>query len=209
MISRASFRPSPLLPPGAGLLGRLFAVTMATMTPAAAEEMSDAAESPAVTAFGGVMTDNNWEDVLTPWELEVRESGLAGIAASRRLVRFGENFEIEIEAQLVRHFGDQDHWEFNLPIIARWRTFPWDDVVDTSFAWGIGPSYATRVPQVELDNNDSSQRALVYWVAELELAPPDSAWSGIFRLHHRSDAFGLVADDGGSNALVFGLRRRF
>jgi hypothetical protein len=44
---------------------------------------------------------------------------------------------------------------------------------------------------------------------ELELAPPDKGWSAIFRLHHRSEAFGVVADEGGSNALVIGLKQRF
>jgi hypothetical protein len=29
------------------------------------------------------------------------------------------------------------------------------------------------------------------------------------RLHHRSDGFGLVAEDGGSNALCAGVRYRF
>jgi hypothetical protein len=31
----------------------------------------------------------------------------------------------------------------------------------------------------------------------------------ITRIHHRSDAFGLVADGGGSNALAVGLKWRF
>ena len=163
----------------------------------------------AVTAFGGIMTDNKWEDVLAPWTLEFRESGLAGVAASRRLAQIGDGFVLEVEGQAVRHFGDQDHWEFNLPLTARWLRFPWDDTVDTSVAWGIGPSYATEVPQVELDNNETSQRWLVYWMAEVELALPDSPWSGVLRLHHRSDAFGLIGDDGGSNALAIGIRRQF
>ncbi len=46
----------------------------------------------------------------------------------------------------------QDHWEFNLPIVARWEAFPWDDVIDTSLAFGIGPSYASEIPKVEVAN---------------------------------------------------------
>ena len=60
-----------------------------------------------------------------------------------------------------------------------------------------------------MENFDTSQQWLVYWMVEVELAPPESPWSGFGRLHHRSDAFGLVADDGGSNALVLVARRRF
>ena len=35
------------------------------------------------------------------------------------------------------------------------------------------------------------------------------AWSVIARLHHRSTAYGVFADSGGSNFLALGIRRRF
>jgi hypothetical protein len=45
---------------------------------------------------------------------------------------------------------------------------------------------------------------------ELAIGLPDyPRVAFITRIHHRSDAFGLVADGGGSNALVFGLKWRF
>ncbi len=111
---------------------------------------------------------------------------------------------------MVRHFGDQTHWEFNLPIIARWETFPWDNVIDTSLAWGIGPSYASETPAAEVAREGESQRWLVYWLGELELGlPGQRGWTALVRVHHRSEAFGLIADEGGSNALTVGLRRRF
>ncbi len=105
--------------------------------------------------------------------------------------------------------GDQNHWEFNLPIIGRWEAFPWDEVVDTSLAIGIGPSYASEIPKVEAANTGGGDRLLVYWMVEIEVGPPDQGWSAIFRLHHRSGAFGLVAPEGKSNVLVIGLRQRF
>ncbi len=96
-----------------------------------------------------------------------------------------------------------------LPIIGRWEPFPWDEVVDTSLAFGIGPSYASSKPKVEVANDGDSRRLLVYWMMEIEVGVPDKSWSAIFRLHHRSGAFGLVADEGGSNAMVIGLKQRF
>ena len=63
--------------------------------------------------------------------------------------------------------------------------------------------------RAEVANEGDSQRRVVYWMVELELGPPDKGWSGIFRLHHRSEAFGLIADEGGSNVLVIGLMQRF
>ncbi len=163
----------------------------------------------AIAVFGGLVTDNDWEDTLAPWNLDYRESLVAGLAISHRIGRFDHRLSFEIEGQVVRHFGDQDHWEFNLPIVARWEEFPWDDVIDTSLAFGIGPSYASEIPKVEVANGGDSQRWLVYWMMELEIGPPDNDWSALFRLHHRSGAFGLVADEGGSNALVIGLKQRF
>lgn len=177
---------------------------------AAAEEGRSAKIRPnAVTVFAGTMTDNDWQEVFAPWMIDFRDARLAGIAFSRRLAGFEEKLSFEIEGQAVRHFAGQDHWEFNLPAIARWEAFPWDDAIDTSFAFGIGPSYASGIPKEEVAREGDSQRWLVYWLAELELARPDTGWSVVFRIHHRSEAFGSVAKSGGSNFLAIGLKRRF
>jgi hypothetical protein len=163
----------------------------------------------AVSIFGGWMTDNNWEEVITPWNLEFRDTTLVGIAGSRRLWRYDNDISFEIEGQIVHHFGDQDHWEFNLPIIVRWETFPWNDAIDTSAAFGFGPSYASEIPKEEIAKDGDSQQWLVYWMFELAMGLPETDWRGIFRLHHRSGAFGIVAGEGGSNVLAVGLRRQF
>ena len=163
----------------------------------------------AISLFGGVLTDNRWYDTFAPWNLEFRSSALVGLAALHRIGPMNPRWSFEVEGQVVRHFGDQDNWEFNLPIVGRWHTFPWDDVVDTSLAFGIGPSYASSIPKAEVANRGNSHRLLVYWKLEAELAPPNSDWSAIFVLHHRSGAFNTVADEGGSNSIVIGLRRRF
>ena len=163
----------------------------------------------AVTIFGGWMTDNNWEDVFTPWTIDFRDSTIVGIAGSRGIWRYNDDLSVEIEGQVVRHFGDQDHWEFNLPLLVRWGSFSWNDVIETSVAFGLGPSYASDVPKEEVAKDGDSQQWLVYWVFELELGLAETDWSGVFRLHHRSGAFGLVTDEGGSNVLAIGLRRRF
>ena len=173
------------------------------------QQPPDTEASIAVSIFGGWMTDNNWEEAITPWNLEFRDTTLVGIAGSRRMWRYDDDISFEIEGQIVRHFGDQDHWELNLPIIVRWETFPWNDLIDTSVAFGLGPSYASQVPKDEIAKDGDSQRWLVYWVLELAMGLPETVWGGIFRLHHRSGAFGIVADKGGSNVLAVGLRRQF
>jgi len=116
----------------------------------------------------------------------------------------------EVEVQAVKHFDYMDHWEFNGAVTGRWERFPWGDTIDTSLAFGIGPSIATAEPEVELDNNDETSKFLIYWMIELTLGLPEYPHiSFITRLHHRSDAWGLVNQDGGSNGIAFGIKYRF
>jgi hypothetical protein len=120
-----------------------------------------------------------------------------------------DKLSLEVEGNVGKYFGDQDHWEFNAAVAGRWHKFPWSDTVATTIAWGVGPSYATEVPKVEETTHTSSQQWLVFWFAEITLGPPESRWAGIFRLHHRSTGFETVAKDGGSNTLAVGLKFRF
>ena len=79
--------------------------------PAAAGESiaSTKAKPGAIAGFGGLMTDSKWEDTLTPWNLDFRDSTFVGLAASHVIGRFDHRLGFEIEGQVVRHFGDQDH----------------------------------------------------------------------------------------------------
>jgi hypothetical protein len=165
----------------------------------------------AATGFAGWMLDNPWHDIfLDQQDLVFENAGLFGAAVSARVWRPLDGLDIEIEGQLARHFGGQRHWEVNAPLLtARWTRFPWDGVIDTSAAFGIGPSLASRVPRLERLNNATSSTALIYWMIEIEAGPPDSDWSTVWRVHHRSTGYGLAGEDGGSNALAVGLRRRF
>jgi hypothetical protein len=165
----------------------------------------------AVTVFGGQLLDNNWEQVfLEPHNLNFEDSGFVGGAGSARVGEPYPGLSLEIEGQIVRHFGAQTHWEINGPLAtARWSRFPWNETVETSAAFGIGPSFASETPRLEVRNQGDSSATMVYWMIEVEMARPDSQWSFVGRLHHRSPAYGTFGEDGGSNALALGLRRRF
>ncbi len=162
-----------------------------------------------LTVYAGRMTENDWQNSLNPGEVGFHDSSLIAVALSRRLDRWFDDLDVELEGQIVHHFGDQDHWEFNLPVVLRWRRMPFDDVVDTSIAFGIGPSYASEVPVVEAREEGGSEKWLIHWFGEIEAGPPEADWRVVFRLHHRSDGFGLIADSGGSNFLAFGIKWRF
>lgn len=164
----------------------------------------------AVTAYGGQMTDNDWLDPFAREAVDFRGSSLLALAGAKELKTFFDYFAIELEGQAVRHWGEQNHWEFNVPLVFRWQKLPWDSVVDTSIAYGIGPSYATATPSEEVARAGDSEQWLVYWMVEIEFAlPAVQDWSAVARLHHRSGAWGLVADDGSSNVLAIGIKRRF
>jgi hypothetical protein len=94
------------------------------------------------------------------------------------------------------------------PIVLRWNRFPWSHLVASSAAFGLGLSYATELPPVEVELEGESREWLVYWVMELTAGPTDAPWSVSLRLHHRSVAYGLMGDEGGMNALGLGLRLR-
>lgn len=165
----------------------------------------------ALSVYGGRMTDNEIGDFAVGFlGLDFEDSYLVSLALARRFATYDELASFEVEGQIVKHFDQQDHWEFNALLIARWEAFFWDRYLDTSLAAGIGPSYATDVPEIEIQRSGESERLQVYMLVELEaVLPSHPNIAAIIRIHHRSNAFGIVADDGTSNALAFGLKFRF
>lgn len=117
--------------------------------------------------------------------------------------------------------GFSSHGEFNLLLILRWHKFPWDKYLDTSFAFGEGFSYATKVPAYEKDPHGvlhgpehkmhDAAHFLNYLMLELDFTRPEIApWRVFLRIHHRSGVFGLFNNvDGGSNFICGGARYPF
>ncbi|PKN18506.1 MAG: hypothetical protein CVU71_13550 [Deltaproteobacteria bacterium HGW-Deltaproteobacteria-6] len=161
--------------------------------------------------FAGQMTTNHWENFFGVGEaLDFKNSYFAAASIARRIGAFKKMASFEIEGQVVKHFNIQNHWELNALVTARWDAFWWDKYIDTSLAFGLGPSYATADPEIEIMNDGTTSKWLAYWMMELTLGLPEySRVSLITRLHHRSNAYGLFADKGGSNALAIGLKYRF
>jgi hypothetical protein len=166
-----------------------------------------------VTVYGAQITSQpGWEDLFIDTAgSEFVDSYLLTAAVSRQYAtRFDGALGIEAEGQVVRHFGDQQHWEFNaVPILLRWNRFPWIDRVASSLAFGLGLSYANEMPPVEVQLEGESSQWLVYWVMEVTAGPLDAPWAVSLRLHHRSVGYGLMGEEGGMNAVGLGLRYRF
>ena len=165
------------------------------------------------TVYGArISSQPGWEDILLDSAgTEFVDSHLLTAAISRQYAEaFDGALDFEAEGQVVRHFGDQTHWEFNaVPLVLRWNRFPWSDRVASTAAFGLGLSYATEMPPVEVALEGESREWLVYSVMELTAGPVDSRWAVSLRLHHRSVGYGLMGDEGGMNAVGLGLRLRF
>lgn len=161
--------------------------------------------------YTGLGTTSRLHEVLT-FNVEPEDSHFIGGVLNRQMSRFWQHFYFELEGQALKHFGEQNNWEFNGLFLIRFVTFPWDRIVDTSFAVGEGLSYATEKPRIERDNHSGeSTNLLNYLMFELAFAPPSHPeWALVTRIHHRSGIFGLFDGvNGGSNFLGLGLRYYF
>ncbi|MDH3659925.1 MAG: hypothetical protein OEU92_07840 [Alphaproteobacteria bacterium] len=163
-----------------------------------------------ISVYGGWLTSNDWVEVFAPMRWDFVDSQMMALAVSRQAGWLSETARTEVEGQIVRHVGIQDHWEFNVLGVIRRTALPWDALLDMSVAGGLGLSYATEPPKAEIDFEGETERLLAYWMLELDAAVPRTkALSVLARLHHRSSAYGLFGDAGGVNVLALGIRYRF
>jgi hypothetical protein len=98
------------------------------------------------------------------------------------------------------------------PYIAfRWANFPWNQYLNTSFALGEGISYTSSIPTLEKKSSEDTKRLLNYMLIEFTFAVPQYPLLQLmFRVHHRSGAFGLYrAGNTGSNDIGLGIKYLF
>ena len=159
-----------------------------------------------------ISNEDGWEDVFfnPVFASYVDDCLLAAALSKRYAVLYDGALQLEAEGQVAYVFSDQHYWQLNAaPIMARWQRFPWNRKVATSAAFGLGLSYATELPELEVQLEGETKQLLVYWVAELTAGPPEASWAVTLRLHHRSVAYGLMGEEGGMNAVGLGVRYMF
>lgn len=191
-------------------IGTLFC--LACLFAMASASLTQAEELPySLNVYGAKLTSNHWEEFFTESsQLNFIDSKLLAISLAKRIGGYQNLLSYEVEGQIVKHDGLQQHWEFNALGTVRWEPFWWDRSLETSAAFGLGPSFATEKPRAEVMNEGDSQQWMLFWMMELALnLPQQPNWALIGRIHHRSEGYGLVADEGGSNALALGLKYRF
>lgn len=146
--------------------------------------------------------------ILWPGKTEFDNNNLAGFALAYEHRIANTRWSVGFELQITQHFGSQEYLEIGLPATVRYRPKKsWLKSVE-SFAFGLGGSHTTEVPFVEIETRGGSRRNLIYWMLETEFQANKLGDSWFFRIHHRSDAWGLLKPEGGSNALAIWFRKK-
>lgn len=118
-----------------------------------------------------------------------------------------------IELIEVKHNGLQDHYETNLAYVLELSQLEfWGTTLKLTY--GAGPSVAHGRPSYEDGPDDEPEKRYkfqLYMMYELEFGLRDyPAVSVVYKVHHRSGGFGLIAPPKvGSNFMTWGLRYRF
>jgi hypothetical protein len=165
----------------------------------------------AATLYTGRITDAGLDETAIG-EFEFEDAYFVSLGLMRRLYTYRHHFNLELEGQVKKYFGDQDCWDFQLIGYIRWLPFPWDRYIETSFAAGAGLSYATSVPEIEAEKYDQSAQFLgalsFEFTFSLSTIPEWSLVAGI--IHHRSGGDGTFSGvRGASNGFGMGVRYEF
>ena len=190
------------------MIAKLLLAALVVLLPLASAPAAFAEKEWALTLLGGRYSGSKLLEL--GGRADFKDSYTAGLAVSYQFVDWGRHMRWELEGQMLKHFGEQEHVEFTSSINVRWITFPWNHYLDTSVAIGGGLSVTSEVPVLEKRDPENSQAAtlLHYLLLEAAVGLPNSNWSLVGRVHHRSGIFGLFSHSG-SNVLEIGVRYRF
>jgi hypothetical protein len=196
------------------LRGAVAACAIAAAAPAlAAEDPPPPRRDNGVSIFAGIYSSDVFTDIVSsPWDTRTEDIYLVTLSYNRRLTTIFRHLDIEVEGGVGRRFGDNDSIEAYAALALRWTEFPWNDHVRTTFAvYPIGPSYVADLSPSEVSKDGRSANWLNYFALELTLAAPSlPQLEVLFRLHHRSGAFGAInGSTNGADFLSVGARYRF
>jgi hypothetical protein len=166
-----------------------------------------------IAVFGGQALDSNFSDTVTqPYSSDATGDYMVALAPSRTFAWYRDKLSFEAELMVAYHFGHQQYEEFGGAVYARWHAFPWNETVRTTLAVGLGPSYTTIYPNIELQNDPNNRSR---WLNQFNLEatfglPEYPSTEMLLRLQHRSGMFGTMGGVwDGSNFVVVGLRQHF
>jgi len=135
--------------------------------------------------------------------------GMVGLAVDRGLFKLGSGISIGAELQLTQFFGSYTYNTGALGVGIRFDEFPWSDSLPTTFAIYTGPSYApnARIIKDPVPHQDPKFLNFVSVEAGVGLS---RKWDAVFRIYHRSGAWGVYSNTADVGTMIgIGLRRRF
>ena len=119
---------------------------------------------------------------------------------------------VEIEGDAAYQFGEFELGEFGIVPVIRWRGFPWNHYLPTTFRFGpIGLSWTTSVSPFEKTNKGGSQW-LNFLIVDVGVSLLGHENNEVFlRLHHRCSMFESMNDydTNGEDFLAIGFRHYF
>ncbi|MDR1968924.1 MAG: hypothetical protein LBQ32_09585 [Burkholderiaceae bacterium] len=175
------------------------------------------------TIFGGTWMDTTlpaFPKNLLTGNIKLQNAHFLGGGLSRVLVpRFDIPFfsttlpgnSMELEGQIVKHFGKQDHVELTGAIVVRSGEIHPLEQLSFNVAWANGFSYALSNPAYEKGPEGipgvNSRKFQYYMGIETEFTHQSMPNTHLMiKLHHRSGIYGVISQrKTGSNYIVIGL----
>jgi hypothetical protein len=125
-----------------------------------------------------------------------------------------QRFQPQLELPMMLTLVDEEELalfpDYNAGLMFRWRDWPWNRTVYTTFAIGLGVSYSSKVWTFDKQRHPGEYRAhLKFWLPiELTFAHPKSPQHQIMLfIDHQSG--GHITDEGGQDAWGIGYRYNF
>lgn len=161
--------------------------------------------------YQGWGTNADLAQTLLLDDVNFEDSYFTGLVINRKMFPFWRYFSFELEGQVLKHYGQQDHWELAGLFLVRLHPLLLSSLVNIDFAVGWGLSYATEIPALEAELRDNTSQLMNYLAFEVAFTLPEyREWTLVTRVHHRSGFFGTFNDTyGGSNFFALGLRYHF
>lgn len=153
----------------------------------------------------GRHTDTRFVDIVQG-RTDFQDSYLVAIMYSLQVGDWPPYAEWDAEVGITRHWGLQRHKEINAAILLRFIPFPYAQRWRATAGLGIGPSWASRTPNIERDRGGRTSRRLLFMPFELTFGTTDRSAELFTRVHHRSGGFDVFSRGRGSNFVTIGAR---
>lgn len=142
---------------------------------------------------------------------EIHMFTAARLLAEPEWVLFGKSFRPAIDLPLTLAVFDENarapFADYNASIRVRWRDFPWNHLITTTFSTGVGLSYSSKIPAMDKQRHPDCNRSHLKfdWPIQLTLAHPAQPEHQLtLFIAHQSG--GKIFDQGGINSIGIGYR---